>query len=68
MNVVEIAKAAVTAYNDKNWSKAKDTLAPDAVYDEKAIHAEQCPIGVKLGPSAMSAMSAFPPIATERRT
>ena len=37
-NVIEIAKASVTAYNDKNWSKAKDTLAPDAVYDEKATH------------------------------
>ena len=32
-NVIEIAKASVTAYNDKNWSKAKDMLAADAVYD-----------------------------------
>jgi steroid delta-isomerase-like uncharacterized protein len=37
-NVIEIAKASVTAYNDKNWSKAKDMLAPDAVYDEKGTH------------------------------
>jgi steroid delta-isomerase-like uncharacterized protein len=37
-NVIEIAKAALTAYNDKNWSKAKDTLAADAVYDEKGTH------------------------------
>jgi len=37
-NVIEIAKAAVTAYNDKDWSKAKDILAADAVYDEKGTH------------------------------
>jgi steroid delta-isomerase-like uncharacterized protein len=34
-NVIEIAKAAVTAYNDKDWNKGKDILAADAVYDEK---------------------------------
>jgi steroid delta-isomerase-like uncharacterized protein len=34
-NVIEIAKAAVTAYNEKDWSKGKDILAADAVYDEK---------------------------------
>src|SRR5258706_4136502 len=34
-NVIEIAKASITAYNDKDWSKAKDMLAADAVYDEK---------------------------------
>jgi SnoaL-like domain len=37
-NVIEIAKASITAYNDKDWSKAKDTLAADAVYDEKGTH------------------------------
>jgi steroid delta-isomerase-like uncharacterized protein len=37
-NVVEIAKAAVTAYNEKDWSKSKDSLAGEAVYDEKATH------------------------------
>src|SRR3982074_340895 len=37
-NVIEIAKAAVTAYNEKDWSKAKDSLAADAVYDEKGTH------------------------------
>ena len=37
-NVIEIAKALITAYNDKNWSKAKDMLAADAVYDEKGTH------------------------------
>jgi len=44
-NVVEIAKASVTAYNDKNWSKAKDMLAQDAVYDEKG---SRIPIRVQL--------------------
>lgn len=34
-NVIEIAKASITAYNDKDWSKVKDMLAADAVYDEK---------------------------------
>ena len=37
-NVIEIAKAAVTAYNEKDWSKGKDILAADAVYDEKGTH------------------------------
>ena len=35
-NVIEIAKAAVTAYNKKDWDKTRDMLAADAVYDEKA--------------------------------
>ncbi len=38
VNVIEIGKASVTAYNDKNWSKVKDSLAADAVYDEKGTH------------------------------
>src|ERR1700680_3458377 len=37
-NVIEIAKAGITAYNDKDRSKAKDMLAADAVYDEKGTH------------------------------
>ena len=37
-NVIEIAKAAVIAYNEKDWSKAKDILAANAVYDEKGTH------------------------------
>ena len=37
-NVIEIAKASITAYNDKDWSKAKEMLAADAVYDEKGTH------------------------------
>ena len=38
VNVIEIGKAGITAYNDKNWSEAKDMLAADAVYDEKGTH------------------------------
>ena len=37
-NVIEIVKAAVTAYNEKDWGKSKDVLAADAVYDEKGTH------------------------------
>ena len=37
-NVIEIAKGLITAYNEKNWSKVKDMLAADAVYDEKGTH------------------------------
>lgn len=37
-NAIEIAKASITAYNDKDWSKAKDLLDADAVYDEKGTH------------------------------
>jgi steroid delta-isomerase-like uncharacterized protein len=35
-NVIEIAKAAIAAYNEKDWNKTRDLLAADAVYDEKA--------------------------------
>ena len=35
-NVIETAKAATIAYNDKNWDKAKAVFAENAVYDEKA--------------------------------
>ena len=34
--VIEIAKAAVTAYNEKDWDKTREIWAADAVYDEKA--------------------------------
>src|SRR6202045_4500963 len=37
-NVIEIAKSAVTAYNEKDWNKTRDLLAADAVYDEKATN------------------------------
>jgi steroid delta-isomerase-like uncharacterized protein len=34
-NAIEIAKAATTAYNDKNWDKVKALFAENGVYDEK---------------------------------
>jgi steroid delta-isomerase-like uncharacterized protein len=37
-NVIEVAKASITAYNNKDWNKAKELLAADAVYDEKGTH------------------------------
>jgi steroid delta-isomerase-like uncharacterized protein len=33
-SVVDIAKAQIIAYNEKNWSAATAALAPTAVYDE----------------------------------
>jgi len=35
-NVLEIAKASITAFNEKNWDKMRVLLAADAIYDEKA--------------------------------
>ena len=35
-NVIETAKAAVIAYNEKNWDKARGTIVEKGVYDEKA--------------------------------
>ncbi|MFG3594076.1 ester cyclase [Bradyrhizobium sp. RDI18] len=40
-NIIEIAKATVTAYNNKNWNEMSDLLAADAVYDEKATSRRQ---------------------------
>ncbi|MEK7715399.1 MAG: ester cyclase [candidate division NC10 bacterium] len=34
-NVIETAKAATIAYNDKNWDKVKAVFAEKGVYDEK---------------------------------
>jgi steroid delta-isomerase-like uncharacterized protein len=34
-NIIEIAKAATIAYNDKNWDKVKAVFVEKAVYDEK---------------------------------
>jgi hypothetical protein len=34
-NIIEIARAIIIAYNEKNWNKVKDMLAADAVYNEK---------------------------------
>jgi steroid delta-isomerase-like uncharacterized protein len=38
VNVIETGRALIIAYNEKDWSKVKGTLAADAVYDEKATH------------------------------
>ena len=35
-SVFETAKAATTAYNEKNWSALKSAFAENGVYDEKA--------------------------------
>jgi steroid delta-isomerase-like uncharacterized protein len=35
-SILEIAKSQITAYNDKNWPAAKESLAADVVYDEAA--------------------------------
>jgi steroid delta-isomerase-like uncharacterized protein len=37
-NTLEIVKAAMTAYNDKDWAKLKEVFATDAMYDEKGTH------------------------------
>jgi steroid delta-isomerase-like uncharacterized protein len=37
-NVLEIAKASITAFNEKDWNKTRALYAPDTVYDEKATH------------------------------
>jgi steroid delta-isomerase-like uncharacterized protein len=34
--VIETAKSATIAYNDKNWDKVKGVFAANGVYDEKA--------------------------------
>ena len=36
MNAIETAKAAVIAYNDKNWDRVKEVVVEKGVYDEKA--------------------------------
>jgi steroid delta-isomerase-like uncharacterized protein len=35
-NVIETAKAATIAYNEKNWDQAKAVFAEKGIYDEKA--------------------------------
>jgi steroid delta-isomerase-like uncharacterized protein len=35
-NVIEAAKAATTAYNEKNWDDVRRAFVEKAVYDEKA--------------------------------
>jgi hypothetical protein len=35
-NVIETAKAATVAYNEKNWDEAKAVFVEKGIYDEKA--------------------------------
>jgi steroid delta-isomerase-like uncharacterized protein len=35
---IEIAKAQIEAYNAKDWNRAKETIAPQVVYDEVGTH------------------------------
>ena len=35
-SILEVAKAQLIAFNDKNWDAAKDVLATDTLYDEVA--------------------------------
>ena len=34
--LIDVAKATVMSYNDRNWAKAKATITPDFGYDEVA--------------------------------
>jgi steroid delta-isomerase-like uncharacterized protein len=34
--MIDVAKASILAYNDKNWDACKASLTPDALYDEVA--------------------------------
>lgn len=36
LSAVDVAKASVLAYNDKNWDRVKETVSPNVVYDEVA--------------------------------
>ena len=38
-NVLEIARASITAFNEKDWNRIRALYTPDAVYDEKATTA-----------------------------
>jgi steroid delta-isomerase-like uncharacterized protein len=35
-NVIDTAKSATLAYNEKNWDKVKSVFAENGIYDEKA--------------------------------
>jgi steroid delta-isomerase-like uncharacterized protein len=37
-STIDAAKASVLAYNEKNWDRAKETIAPTIVYDEVGTH------------------------------
>jgi len=35
---IDVAKASVQAYNEKNWNKVRETVTPTIVYDEVGTH------------------------------
>ena len=38
LTISEVAKAQLVGYNEKNWDKVRDLLAPDCVYEELATN------------------------------
>lgn len=38
LSPADVAKASVTAYNEKNWDRVKETVTPNVVYDEVATN------------------------------
>ena len=37
-SAIDVAKASVIAYNEKNWDAVKEAIAPTIVYDEVGTH------------------------------
>jgi steroid delta-isomerase-like uncharacterized protein len=37
-STIDAAKAQIIAYNEKNWGRVKETVAPTLVYDEVGTH------------------------------
>lgn len=37
-STIDAAKASIIAYNEKNWGRVKETVAPTLVYDEVGTH------------------------------
>ena len=43
--IIDIAKASIIAYNEKNWTAAEAALSPDVIYEE--IATQQKPKGIR---------------------
>jgi steroid delta-isomerase-like uncharacterized protein len=37
-SIIDVAKAQITAFNEKNWDRVKEVVIPKVVYDEVATH------------------------------
>jgi steroid delta-isomerase-like uncharacterized protein len=37
-SMIDVAKAQISAFNEKNWDRAKEVVTPNVVYDEVATH------------------------------